>query len=119
MTHQRLRKFNINDRYKGTRTEVDFDMCMVVRAGNRVFLRGQTGTSLDGVFAGEDAAAQAEIAMANVKALLGEAGAGLEHICKITIYTTDRAWREPVYQVIGRWLNSPLIKWLFPALTPR
>ena len=30
----------------------------------------------------------------------------MEHICKITTYITDRAWREPVYAVIGRHLGS-------------
>ena len=53
-----------------------------------------------------DPAAQAEQAMANVKQLLEEAGARLEHICKITVYITDRAYREPVYRVIGKWLKG-------------
>jgi enamine deaminase RidA (YjgF/YER057c/UK114 family) len=30
----------------------------------------------------------------------------MEHICKITTYITDRAWREPVYAVIGRHLGD-------------
>ena len=33
-------------------------------------------------------------------------GARIEDIVKITIYITDRAYREPVYQVIGRWLKG-------------
>jgi enamine deaminase RidA (YjgF/YER057c/UK114 family) len=41
-----------------------------------------------------------------VKILLEEAGAKLEHICKTTIYVTDRKYREPVYQVVGRWLKG-------------
>ncbi|MCB0030293.1 MAG: hypothetical protein KDE28_20425, partial [Anaerolineales bacterium] len=35
-----------------------------------------------------------------------EAGSKLAHICKVTIYITDRAYREPVYQVVGRWLKG-------------
>jgi enamine deaminase RidA (YjgF/YER057c/UK114 family) len=27
-------------------------------------------------------------------------------VVKITIYITDRAYREPVYQVVGRWLKG-------------
>ncbi|MCJ7608347.1 hypothetical protein MUP00_01570, partial [Candidatus Bathyarchaeota archaeon] len=27
-------------------------------------------------------------------------------ICRITIYITDRAYRESVYQVIGKWLKG-------------
>lgn len=80
---------------------------MVVRAGKRIFLRGQTGMDLDGNMVGiGDPAAQAENAMRCVKILLGEAGARLEHICKTTIYVTDRKYREPVYQVVGRWLKG-------------
>ncbi len=87
--------------------DMDNDVCMAVRAGNRVFLRGQTGFDLDGNFQGAgDPAAQAETAMQCVATLLEEAGAKLEHICKTTIYITDRAYREPVYRVIGKWLKG-------------
>jgi enamine deaminase RidA (YjgF/YER057c/UK114 family) len=83
------------------------DLCMAVRAGNRVFLRGQTGFDLDGNMTGVgDAAAQAENAMSCVKILLKESGAKLEHICKVTIYITDRSYREEVYEVVGRWLKG-------------
>jgi enamine deaminase RidA (YjgF/YER057c/UK114 family) len=105
MAHTRLRKFNTKDMYP--QQALDNDVCMVVRAGNRIFLRGQTGFDLDGNMIGiGDAAAQAENAMKCVKILLEEAGAKLEHICKTTIYITDRAYREPVYQVIGKCLKG-------------
>jgi enamine deaminase RidA (YjgF/YER057c/UK114 family) len=105
MAHQRFRKFNTKDMYP--EQSLDNDLCMVVRAGNMVFMRGQTGFDLDGNFHGVgDAAAQAEQAMACVKQLLEEAGAKLEHICKITIYLTDPRYREPVYRVIGKWLKG-------------
>jgi enamine deaminase RidA (YjgF/YER057c/UK114 family) len=82
-------------------------MCMVVRAGNIIFLRGQTGFDLDNKFVGKgDAAAQADQAMRNVKVLLEEAGAKMAHICKVTTYITDRAYREPVYNVVGRHLKG-------------
>ena len=105
MTHQRIRKFNTAEMYP--RTGMDNDLCMAVRAGNRVFLRGQTGFDLDGNMTGVgDAAAQAENAMSCVKILLEESGAKLEHICKVTIYITDRSHREEVYEVVGRWLKG-------------
>lgn len=105
MAHTRLRKFNTKDMYP--QQALDNNLCMVVRAGNHVFLRGQTGLDLDGNMIGiGDAAAQAENAMKCVKILLEESGAKLEHICKTTIYITDRAYREPVYQVIGKWLKG-------------
>ena len=112
MAHVRLRKFNTRDTYPDQ--ELDNDLSMVVRAGRRVFLRGQVGQDLEtaqSVGIG-NAAAQAEQAMANVKMLLEEAGSKLDHICKITVYITDPRFREPVYRVIGRWLKG-----VFPVST--
>jgi enamine deaminase RidA (YjgF/YER057c/UK114 family) len=105
VAHLRLRKFNTRDAYPDQR--LDNDLCMAVRAGNTVYLRGQTAMDLDGRIVGiGDPAAQTENAMKCVKSLLEEAGAKLEHITKITIYVTDRAYREPVYQVVGKWLKG-------------
>ena len=105
MAHQRFRKFNTKAMYP--EQSLDNDLCMVVRAGNHIFMRGQTGFDLDGSFHGVgDPAAQAEMAMSCVKRLIEEAGGKLEHICKITIYLTDPRYREPVYNVIGKWLKG-------------
>jgi enamine deaminase RidA (YjgF/YER057c/UK114 family) len=105
MAHLRLRKFNTSTVYEGGR--IANDMCMAVRAGSFIFLRGQTGFTLDNKFVGKgDAAAQADQAMKNVKVLLEEAGAKMEHICKVTTYITDRAYREAVYSVVGRHLKG-------------
>ena len=105
MSHQRFRKFNTKVMYP--EQTLDNDLCMVVRAGNHVFMRGQTGFTLDGDFIGVgDAGAQADNAMKCVKQLLGEAGARLEHICKITIYLIDPRYREDVYRVIGEHLKG-------------
>ena len=111
MAHQRIRKFNNKDLYPGQ--GLDNDNCMAVRAGNHVFLRGQTGLDLDGKLVGKgDPAAQTENAMHCAQILLEEAGSKLDHICKITVYVTDRAYRGPVYEVIGRWLKG-----VFPVST--
>ena len=105
MAHQRFRKFNTKDVWKGQ--DIDNDLCMVVRAGNMVFVRGQTGMDLDGKIHGiGDPAAQAENAMKCMKILLEEAGSRLEDVCKIVIYVTDRAYREDVYRVVGKWLKG-------------
>ena len=105
MIHQRIRKYNTKNIYPGQ--SLDNDLAMAVRVGNRIWLRGQTGLDLDGKFVGDgDAAAQAENAMSCVKILLEEAGSELGHIVKTTIYITDRAHREPVYRVVGRWLKG-------------
>ena len=113
MAHQRLRKFNTRDTYPNQK--LGNDLCQVVKArGTLVFVRGQVGQDLetaDSVGTG-DPAAQADQAMRNVKLLLEEAGSKLEHICRIQVYITDRAYREPVYQVIGKWLEG-----VFPVST--
>jgi enamine deaminase RidA (YjgF/YER057c/UK114 family) len=105
--HERYRRFNTRDTYP-TQT-LDNDLCQTVKArGTLVFVRGQVGQDPDtweSVGAG-DAAAQADQAMRNVKMLLEEAGSKLEHICRIQVYITDRAYREPVYRTIGKWLKG-------------
>jgi enamine deaminase RidA (YjgF/YER057c/UK114 family) len=52
-----------------------------------------------------DATAQAEQAMRNLTTLLEEAGCAIEDICKLTVYLGDRAYRQAVYPVIGRYLS--------------
>src|ERR1700679_1626683 len=105
--HKRVRQFNTKDTYP--EQALDNDLCQVVVArGAMVFVRGQIGQDLDtslSVAIG-DPAGQAEHAMSNVAMLLPEAGARLEHVCKITIYLTDPRYREAVYQVVGRWLKG-------------
>ena len=111
VSHVRLRKFNTRDAYP--EQNLDNDVCMVVRAGNTVYVRGQTAMDLDGKIVGiGDAAAQTENAMKCAKILLEEAGSKLEDIVKITIYITDRAYREAVYRVVGKWLKG-----VFPVST--
>ena len=105
--HTRIRKFNTRDTYP--EQKLDNDLCQtVVARGRMVFVRGQAGQDLDTAVnvAVGDAAAQAEKAMANINQLLSEAGARLEHICKVTIYLTDPRFREMVYRTIGRWLRG-------------
>ena len=83
---------------------IDYRTSKAVRAGNLVFVEGQTGLTMDGLgFVGEgDPAAQADNAMKNVKIILEAAGARMEDICKITTYVTDAAFRDLVYPVLAR-----------------
>src|SRR5712691_13482168 len=105
MQHERLRPFNTWDVYP--HQTLDNDMCMAVKAGNRLFMRGQTGLDLHHhLVAPQDAAGQAAQAMRNVTQLLEEAGSSLAHICKVTTYITDRAYRVPVYNMVGRYLKG-------------
>ena len=105
-THRRVRPFNTKETYP--EQNLDNDLCQAVVAGNTIYLRGQIGQDLDtreSVGVG-DVAAQTEQAMANIAMLLDEAGSKLEDIVKIVVYLTDVRYREPVYQVMGRWLKG-------------
>lgn len=103
--HERIHKFNTRDTYPGQ--QLNNDLCQVVKAGKLVFLRGQVGADLQGNTVGiNDPGAQADQAMKNVRQLLEDAGSELAHVCKITVYITDRAYREPVYRAIGKWLKG-------------
>jgi enamine deaminase RidA (YjgF/YER057c/UK114 family) len=106
MGHRRIRQFNTRDTYPDQK--LDNDLCQAVVAGNTVYLRGQVGQDLDSaksVGIG-DVAAQTEQAMANIKQLLDEAGSRLDDVVKIVVYLVDPRYREPVYQVVGRWLKG-------------
>jgi enamine deaminase RidA (YjgF/YER057c/UK114 family) len=104
--HTRIRPFNTRDTYP--EQQLDNDLCQAVVAGNTVYVRGQIGQDLDtsaSVGVG-DVEAQTEQAMANIAMLLGEAGARMEHLVKLTIYIVDPRYREAVYRTIGRWTTG-------------
>ena len=105
--HQRYRKFNTRDTYPNQK--LDNDLCQVVKArGTLVFVRGQVGQDVDSFESVGSMSAydQADRAMQNVKQLLEEAGSDLSQICRIQVYITDRAYRDDVYQAIGKWLKG-------------
>lgn len=58
--------------------------------GRLVFIAGQVGWSAEQVFESEELAPQFEQALANVLAVLAEAGGKPEHICRITAFCCDR-----------------------------
>lgn len=101
MAHDRLRRFNTMGRWPNQK--IDYDVSLMVRAaGHSLFLGGLTGFDLEGTFHGKgDPAAQADQAMKNLKFLVEEAGGTLEHVCKVTTYLRDRAYREPVYNAVA------------------
>jgi enamine deaminase RidA (YjgF/YER057c/UK114 family) len=106
MTHRRIRPFNTRDTYP--EQDLDNDLAQAVVAGDTIYLRGQIGQDLDtaeSVGIG-DVEAQAEQAMANIDLLLREAGSSLDHIVKVVVYLVDARYREPVYRVMGRWLQG-------------
>ncbi len=108
MPHQRHRLHNVRDQH--SERNIQSDMCSVVVTGERIFVRGQVGYTIhptDRRLIGPgDAAAQAGQAMKNVRQLLDEVGARLEDICKVKVWVVDRAYLEPVMNVLGRELRG-------------
>jgi 2-iminobutanoate/2-iminopropanoate deaminase len=61
-----------------------------VRVGNLIFTAGQPGiVPATGAVAGEDFESQARQAFANLRALLEDAGSGLERVVKVTCFIAD------------------------------
>ena len=99
---ERLHKFKTADLYAG-RQNLSCEFCMVVRAGDRVFMRGQISQDHGKRFVAHgDPAGQADQALDNIFSLLTDAGGGPEHIRKVFAYVTDRAHMDPVNRVLAR-----------------
>lgn len=62
-----------------------FAQGMIAPAGRTLYVGGQNGTDADGALL-DGLAAQSEQAMRNLLAVLAEAGAGPEHVAKLTIH---------------------------------
>jgi enamine deaminase RidA (YjgF/YER057c/UK114 family) len=69
----------------------------IVASGPMVFVGGQIGWNSDQVFESEDFVDQVRQALANVVAVLAAAGAGPEHIVRLTWFVTDK--REYVARI--------------------
>lgn len=62
----------------------------VVASGRMLFIAGMIGWNEKGEFPGDDFAAQARQALANVAAVLREAGGRADQITRMTWYVTDK-----------------------------
>ena len=62
----------------------------IAAAGTLVFVAGQVGWNERQAFESDDLIAQFRQALQNVLAVLAEAGAGPEHICRMTAYCCDK-----------------------------
>jgi enamine deaminase RidA (YjgF/YER057c/UK114 family) len=70
--------------------------------GKLVFVAGQVGWDEHQVFRSESLVAQFEQALRNVIAVLAEAGARPEHVCRMTAYCCDK----PAYLAARRELGA-------------
>src|SRR5829696_2087514 len=59
-------------------------------SGRLVFTAGQIGWDETGAFPSDDLAGQVRQTLANVVAVMAQAGAGPEHVVRLTWYVTDR-----------------------------
>ncbi|MCD2518532.1 RidA family protein [Massilia sp. G4R7] len=62
----------------------------VAASGRQIFVSGMIGWDAEGRFASDDFVAQARQALENIVAVLREAGAGPQHIVRMTWYVVDR-----------------------------
>jgi 2-iminobutanoate/2-iminopropanoate deaminase len=78
-----------------------------IRNGNIVHIAGQVALDPQGnLVGGGDIKAQAEQVFTNLKHVVEAAGGTLADIAKITIYTTNRAYRPAIADVRGRHFPS-------------
>jgi len=84
--------------------------------GRIVFIAGQVGWDAAQKFHSEDLAPQFEQALANVLAVLAEAGGRAEHICRMTAYCCDKPAYLAARPALGRIWRS-LMGRHFPAMS--
>jgi len=88
----------------------------IAAQGTVVSIAGQIGWNAQCVFESDDFAAQARQALANIVAVLAEAGGKPEHIVRMTWYVTDKHEYVAAYPAIGVAYRD-LIGRHFPAMT--
>jgi len=88
----------------------------IAARGTTVFVGGQIGWNGQQQFESGDFVAQARQALMNVVAILAEAGAGPEHITRMTWYVTDKLEYVASYRALGAAYRE-VIGRNFPAMT--
>lgn len=80
-----------------------------IRVGPLLFVSGQSGRNPGGVDAySADPATQARQTMENIKTILEEAGSGLEHVVKRTIFIKDPELYGAMRPVVDGYFPSPV-----------
>ena len=62
----------------------------IMAEGRFVFVAGMVGWTAEETFESDDFVDQFRLALENTVAVLAEGGAGPEHICRMTMYFTDK-----------------------------
>ncbi len=88
----------------------------VAASGRIVFVAGQVGWNASGQFETNDFVRQARQALANIVAVLAEAGGRPEHIARMTWYVVDKDEYLASLSALGRAYRE-VIGSHFPAMT--
>jgi enamine deaminase RidA (YjgF/YER057c/UK114 family) len=88
----------------------------VVAQGRQIFLGGQIGWNAQQQFESDDFIDQAEQALKNIALLLQEAGAGPQHLVRLTWYVTDRDEYQSRLKELGQVYKAVLGKH-YPAMS--
>jgi len=88
----------------------------IVVKGRLVFVAGQVGWSAQEKFETSDFAGQARQALKNIVAVLAEAGAGPEHICRMNWYVADVKEYNASLKALGAAYREVIGK-NFPVMT--
>ncbi|WP_044480252.1 RidA family protein [Paenibacillus antibioticophila] len=78
-----------------------------VQIGNLLFASGQLGLIPETGQLAEGVEAQTTQALNNVKAILSEAGLGLEHVVKTTVFLADMNDFAKVNEIYGGFFSQP------------
>lgn len=88
----------------------------VAARGTQIFVGGQIGWNAQQQFESDDFIAQVHQALANIAAVLKEAGAGPEHMVRMTWYVIDRVEYNSRLKELGGVYREVMGK-NFPAMT--
>ncbi|UYG02638.1 Rid family hydrolase [Halomonas sp. LR3S48] len=88
----------------------------VLASGRTIFVGGQIGWNGDQIFESDDFVAQVHQALANIVAVLEEAGAGPPHVVRLTWYVTDKQEYLARLKEVGAAYREVMGKH-FPAMT--
>ncbi|MGR2739617.1 RidA family protein [Billgrantia sp. Q4P2] len=88
----------------------------VLASGRTIFVGGQIGWNGNQVFESDDFVAQVHQALANIVEVLKEAGAGPQHVVRLTWYVTDKQEYLARLKEVGAAYREAMGKH-FPAMT--
>ena len=88
----------------------------IAARGTQVFVGGQIGWNAQQQFESDDFIAQVAQALRNIAAVLKEAGAGPEHMVRMTWYITDRVEYNARLKELGQAYREVMGR-NFPAMT--